>query len=310
LLSVSERLGELDLDGRPAERSEDRPEHAEVQRRAAREAVVLLRNDPVDGTPVLPLDRDALERVAVIGPNADVAAVLGGGSAAVNPHHVVTVLDGLRAALGDRVEVVHEPGVDATRTLPPIDRGASLGTSRSGRAAPIRAATSWLRLWPRSMPASTTRSASRPRRGTTSSTAPVSSCHDQLSAAAAPGRLAAAAPATLAAASAACRARCPRWSQRALVARVTSPSTSCEPPSKSATTSTRSGRTNSAATCAWNSRPTVYAAASAVWSWSSPVSGTNITRMSGVLHGADDASSRGVCQSPPGGGVASARRRA
>jgi beta-glucosidase len=121
LLRTSERLGVLDLADRPAERSEDRPEHAEVLRRAARDAVVLLRNDPVDGAPVLPLDVGSLRRVAVIGPNADEPAVLGGGSAAVNPHHVTTVLDGLRAALGETVEVVHEPGVDASRTLPPID---------------------------------------------------------------------------------------------------------------------------------------------------------------------------------------------
>ena len=121
LLRTSERLGVLDMQERPAERSEDRPEHAAVLRRAARDAVVLLRNDPVEGTPVLPLDAGSLRRVAVIGPNADVSAVLGGGSAAVNPHHVTTVLDGLRAALGEDVEIVHEPGVDASRTLPPID---------------------------------------------------------------------------------------------------------------------------------------------------------------------------------------------
>ena len=49
----------------------------------------------------LPLDPDALARLAVIGPNADVAVVQGGGSAAVNPHHTVTILDGLRSRLGD-----------------------------------------------------------------------------------------------------------------------------------------------------------------------------------------------------------------
>lgn len=121
ILTVAERLGVLDLDDRPEERSEDRAEHREVLGRAARDAVVLLRNDPVDGTPVLPLRAAEITRLAVIGPGADSSAVLGGGSAAVNPHHVVTVLDGLRAAIGDGVEIVHEIGVDASRTLAPID---------------------------------------------------------------------------------------------------------------------------------------------------------------------------------------------
>ena len=48
-------------------------------------------------------------------------AALGGGSAAVNPHHVVTVLDGLRAALPDHVELTHDIGVNAYRYAPPID---------------------------------------------------------------------------------------------------------------------------------------------------------------------------------------------
>ena len=107
---------------RAEERSEDLPAHREVLRRAARDAIVLLRNETVDGTPVLPLGRTTLRSVAVIGPNADVPAALGGGSAAVNPHHVVTVLDGLRAALGDGVEIVHEIGVDTSRSAPPVDR--------------------------------------------------------------------------------------------------------------------------------------------------------------------------------------------
>ena len=122
ILTTMERLGVLDLDRREPERSEDRAEHREVLRRAARDAIVLLRNDTVDGAPVLPLRTAELRRVAVVGPNADIPAALGGGSAAVTPHHVVTVLDGLRAALGDEVEVVHEIGVDSARTAPALDR--------------------------------------------------------------------------------------------------------------------------------------------------------------------------------------------
>ena len=122
VLSTMERLGVLDVTSRPQERSDDLAAHREVLTRAARAAIVLLRNDTVDGDPLLPLDATALDRVAVIGAHADTATVLGGGSAAVNPHHVVTVLEGLRAAFGDRVELVQEIGVDPSRTTPPVDR--------------------------------------------------------------------------------------------------------------------------------------------------------------------------------------------
>ena len=135
LLVTAERLGLLDAAPDRTEHSIPRDDHAAVLRRAATEGIVLLRNDAPaggDGAPLLPLDVSSLSRVAVIGPNADVPAALGGGSAAVNPHHTVTVLDGLRAALPEGVEVVHEIGVDTYRTAPPLD------VRRSGRtAAPI-----------------------------------------------------------------------------------------------------------------------------------------------------------------------------
>jgi beta-glucosidase len=68
---------------------------------------VLLRND---GT--LPL---ASPTVALIGVAAEEARVIGGGSVQVFPSHVISPLDGLRAA---DVELVYEPGVDPRTKLP------------------------------------------------------------------------------------------------------------------------------------------------------------------------------------------------
>ena len=56
--------------------------------------MVLLTNNGV-----LPLESSRLRRVAVIGPNAEVARTLGGGSATVYPDHVVSPLEGLRTTL-------------------------------------------------------------------------------------------------------------------------------------------------------------------------------------------------------------------
>ena len=73
---------------------------------AARKSVVLLKNDGV-----LPLRADRLKTLAVIGPNA--ARIDLGGYSNV-PTHAVTVLDGIRAKLGDRVRVVSAEGVRLT----------------------------------------------------------------------------------------------------------------------------------------------------------------------------------------------------
>ena len=67
---------------------------------------------------VLPLDRSALTRVAIVGPNAADARTLGGGSATVFPPYTISPLDGLRAALGDAAEVAHAIGVTPSDRIP------------------------------------------------------------------------------------------------------------------------------------------------------------------------------------------------
>ncbi len=126
LLRVMDELGVLEEAAPRPDRSVDRPEDRVLLRRAAAEAVVLLTND---GT--LPIDPGAIGSVAVVGPNADVAIIQGGGSAAVNPHHATTVLDGLRDRLGTGVVVTHARGCDSYRSAPPLDpRWTESGTFR------------------------------------------------------------------------------------------------------------------------------------------------------------------------------------
>jgi beta-glucosidase len=80
--------------------------HRALAREAAAKAIVLLRNEPVDGAPLLPLDAGSLRRVAVLGPLAAVRNLGDGGSSDVWAPSAVTPLEGLRAALPG-VEVVH-----------------------------------------------------------------------------------------------------------------------------------------------------------------------------------------------------------
>jgi beta-glucosidase len=85
--------------------------HLELAERVAREGIVLLRNEGG----ALPLAREALKRVAVIGPNADDAqSMLGDYVVHGVSQPIVTVLEGLRAKLGDGVELAHVRGCDVT----------------------------------------------------------------------------------------------------------------------------------------------------------------------------------------------------
>lgn len=75
------------------------PEHRALAREVAARSMVLLRNEKVDGEPVLPLDRAALRRLAVVGALADRPNLGDHGSSDVRAPDVVTLLAGLRAAL-------------------------------------------------------------------------------------------------------------------------------------------------------------------------------------------------------------------
>lgn len=87
-------------------------EHLALAREAASRGAVLLRDEPVDGVPVLPLDAGSIRRLAVIGRLADLANTGDHGSSDVRSPRVVTVLEGLTAALPG-VEIVYVPDDDA-----------------------------------------------------------------------------------------------------------------------------------------------------------------------------------------------------
>jgi beta-glucosidase len=81
--------------------------HREVALQAARETITLLQNQGE----VLPLNPAKLKTIAVIGPNAN-RPLLGGYSGA--PRHQVTVLEGIRAKVGEACQVLYAEGCKIT----------------------------------------------------------------------------------------------------------------------------------------------------------------------------------------------------
>nr|WP_240930708.1 glycoside hydrolase family 3 C-terminal domain-containing protein [Isoptericola sp. BMS4] len=78
----------------------DADAHHALAREAAAAGTVLLKNDPVDGEALLPLDPGTLADVAVIGELARTPRYQGAGSSQVNPTRLDDALTALRAAAG------------------------------------------------------------------------------------------------------------------------------------------------------------------------------------------------------------------
>ncbi len=109
----------------PAAEGPDTPSHGRLARRVAEESIVLLKNEGA----LLPVDRDALRTVAVIGPNAREARLGGMGSASVCPPYAVGPLQGLIEATEGQVEISHEEGCCLIGTCLAIPSGALLPPS-------------------------------------------------------------------------------------------------------------------------------------------------------------------------------------
>jgi beta-glucosidase len=90
----------------------DSPEHRALALEVARQSLVLLRNEKS----LLPLDKDKLTSIAVIGPNADETMVLTGNYMG-SPTAPVSVLAGIQALVPPGIKVNYARGSDIMDTL-------------------------------------------------------------------------------------------------------------------------------------------------------------------------------------------------
>jgi beta-glucosidase len=118
VLTTKFRLGLFDhpyADPDYAERINNGAEHRALALEAARKSLVLLKNDKG----LLPLDLSKLKTIAVIGPNA---ADLHIGGYSRDPGFGISVLDGIKARVGDKAKILYEKGCKIT-TAPEGFRG-------------------------------------------------------------------------------------------------------------------------------------------------------------------------------------------
>jgi len=107
ILRTAVRFGWLDRDAVDLTIPRYNMRGREVALEAAREGMVLLKNDEQ----LLPLDDEQVTSVLVVGPNTYPAVTGGGGSSQVQPFTSVSILEGVAEVAGQRCEVFSDQGI-------------------------------------------------------------------------------------------------------------------------------------------------------------------------------------------------------
>ncbi|HMB01084.1 MAG TPA: glycoside hydrolase family 3 C-terminal domain-containing protein, partial [Spirochaetota bacterium] len=107
--------------------------HAGLAWQSAAESITLLKNE----NNLLPLADRSLKKLAVIGPNAAVARLGGGGSAYVTPPYSISPLQGIKEEFKNKLKIYYEEGCD-NYEQPPLLPGELL-TGPDGQKGKLQA---------------------------------------------------------------------------------------------------------------------------------------------------------------------------
>jgi beta-glucosidase len=125
ILRTAIQFGWLDRDQTDLSIPKLNPEGRQATLEAARAGMVLLKND---GN-LLPLEKEKIHSIAVIGPDAYPAQPTGGGSAEAKPFTTVSYLEGLANFLGSGTKVYYDRGLP---TLDEIAKHTEFTTEATG----------------------------------------------------------------------------------------------------------------------------------------------------------------------------------
>ena len=115
ILTVAEFSNRFQKPEIKSEQAIDQPKHRLLLRKAAADGMVLLKNE---GS--LPLKKN-IKKLAVIGPNALEAQIIGGGSASLRPHYQIHPLEAVQERLGHEAEILYSKGCHTHKYLPKIN---------------------------------------------------------------------------------------------------------------------------------------------------------------------------------------------
>ena len=99
------------------EQSNNSEEHRKLLKEAAASGMVLLKNNDL-----LPL-KSNVKNLAIIGPNAKEAQIIGGGSASLKPHYQAHPLEAFQNKLGDHTNISYAKGCHTHKFLPRVNEG-------------------------------------------------------------------------------------------------------------------------------------------------------------------------------------------
>jgi beta-glucosidase len=99
------------------EQSNNSEEHRKLLKKAAASGMVLLKNNDL-----LPL-KSNVKNLAIIGPNAKEAQIIGGGSASLKPHYQAHPLEAFQNKLGDHTNISYAKGCHTHKFLPRVNEG-------------------------------------------------------------------------------------------------------------------------------------------------------------------------------------------
>ncbi|TRX53942.1 glycoside hydrolase family 3 C-terminal domain-containing protein [Thalassomonas sp. M1454] len=134
ILRIQLRIGMMDKSRLSGQRNI--PEHRAAARKIAEEGIVLLKNEGI-----LPLAKDEVKNILVLGPNTDREHGKGGGSSQVKSLYEISPIEGLQAKLGDDVNITF------LRTRPetgiPAIAGDYIIKSNPGTGTPAWQVSNW-----------------------------------------------------------------------------------------------------------------------------------------------------------------------
>jgi len=117
VLMLMHRTGGLTV-AAPEETTRNDADDIAILREASAAGMVLLKNE----NSALPLIASGIGSIALIGPNAEMAMVMGGGSAHVTPTRVSQPRDAMEQRIGGSVNIEFAPGCNINKKLPELQK--------------------------------------------------------------------------------------------------------------------------------------------------------------------------------------------